>query len=331
MEIVEFDRFGPPPDVLECKEREDPVAGPGYILIRMLRMPINPADLLLVEGRYGLKPPPLPCTPGAEGVGVVVGCGDSVVQFNRGDLVAPLAAGLWRSVVACRADQVIRIPPDVDLDQAAMLKANPATAAALVRETQAVAPGLGIIQNAANSAVGKSLAVLAQRAGIPIINVVRRDTAAHEVRATSRATYIVVHDGVDPMALRQAVQSVAPGISLGIGVDAVGGSATNALAACLAPGGTVLNYGLLSGASCQIDPSHLIFRGINLKGFWLPTWFRKAPQDGVAALYTELLDLVRDRTIHTSVEATYPLRSIKDAVRHAARGERGGKVLLSSE
>jgi trans-2-enoyl-CoA reductase len=328
--VIEFNRFGPPADVLECKERDDPVAGPGQILVRMLRMAINPADLLLVEGRYGPKLPALPCTPGAEGAGVVVACSESVDQFRPGDIVAPLASGLWRSLIACRADQVIRIPSDVSLEQAAMLKANPATAAALVREAQAAAPGLGIIQNAANSAVGKSVFVMAARARIPIVGVVRREAAADEILATSPDARIVVHDDQDPVSLQQLVRSAAPDISLGVGMDAIGGSATNALATCLAPGGRVLNYGLLSGAPCQIDPSHLIFRGITLAGFWLPTWFRKASPENVTALYSELLDLIRDGTVHTPVEATYALRSIKDAVRHAAREGRGGKILLSA-
>jgi len=262
---------------------------------------------------------------------VVEACGASVEHVQPGDIVAPLAGGLWRSLVVCRADQVIRIPPDVDLEQAAMLKANPATAAALVQEAKASAPSLGIIQNAANSAVGKSLLVLATRAGIPIVSVVRRDAAADEIRGSSPDACIVVHDGQDPTSLRQSVQSVAPGITLGIGVDAIGGSATNALASCLAPGGRVLNYGLLGGTPCHIDPSHLIFRGITLAGFWLPTWFRKASRDSIAALYSELLDLVRDGTIRTPVQATYALREIKEAIRHAAREERGGKIMLSTD
>ena len=152
-----------------------------------------------------------------------------------------------------------------------------------------------------------------------------------EIRGASPDARIVVHDGQDPKSLRQSVQSVAPGITLGIGVDAIGGSATNALAACLVPGGRVLNYGLLGGIPCHIDPSHLIFRGITLAGFWLPTWFRRASRDSVAALYSELLDLVRDGTIRTPVRATYGLRDIKEAVRHAAREERGGKILLSTD
>ena len=156
MDVIEFERFGPAADVLECKERDDPIAGQGQILVRMLRMPINPADLLLTEGRYGSKPPALPCTPGAEGVGVVVASNEFVDQFQPGDIVAPMAGGLWRSLVVCRADQVIRIPSDVDLEQAAMLKANPATAAALVHEAKLAAPGLGIIQNAANRPSAKA-------------------------------------------------------------------------------------------------------------------------------------------------------------------------------
>jgi len=66
--------------------------------VRMLAAPINPADINMAEGVYGIKPP-LPAIAGNEGVGVVEACGDSVQSLKVGDWVIPVdaAQGTWRS------------------------------------------------------------------------------------------------------------------------------------------------------------------------------------------------------------------------------------------
>jgi len=66
--------------------------------VRMLAAPINPADINMAEGVYGIKPP-LPAIAGNEGVGVVEACGESVQSLKVGDWVVPAdaAQGTWRS------------------------------------------------------------------------------------------------------------------------------------------------------------------------------------------------------------------------------------------
>ena len=50
----------------------------GQVLVRMHAAPCNPADLLYLEGRYGIDRP-LPATPGFEGAGVVVASGGGLL------------------------------------------------------------------------------------------------------------------------------------------------------------------------------------------------------------------------------------------------------------
>ena len=66
--------------------------------VRMLAAPINPADINMAEGVYGIKPP-LPAIAGNEGVGIVEACGDLVQTLEVGDWVIPAdaAQGTWRS------------------------------------------------------------------------------------------------------------------------------------------------------------------------------------------------------------------------------------------
>jgi len=184
-----------------------------------------------------------------------------------------------------------------------------------------------VIQNAANSSVGQNICRLAAHRKIRTINVVRRMEAG---RTASEAggDIILVHDGADAQRLAHEAREAAKGAPIKLAIDAVGGSTTNALAACVADGQRVVNYGLLSGNACEIDPYHLVFRGLTLSGFWLATWFRAAGKPKVSALYARLAGLLADGTIGSKIAATYPLERYADAVRHAARGGRDGKVLF---
>src|SRR5438874_3036954 len=78
MRAVVFDRFGDPAEVLQVRELPTPEPGPGQVRVRMLAVPINPSDLLVVRGEYGRRPL-LPATPGFEGVGVVEATGGGLL------------------------------------------------------------------------------------------------------------------------------------------------------------------------------------------------------------------------------------------------------------
>ena len=100
------------------------------------------------------------------------------------------------------------------------------------------------------------------------------------------------------------------------------------LADCLAEGGTVVNYGLLSGQPCQLGAHHTIFKGITLTGFWLQKALTAMARPDVEALYADLAARIADGTLRVEVEATYPIEEIKAALAHAERAGRSGKILV---
>ncbi len=327
MRAVRHERFGDPATVLTCVDLPDPPPpGPGEVSVDMLAMAINPADLLTVEGRYGVVPP-LPHVPGAEGVGRIAAVGPGVANLSVGDLVAPLAGSAWVERMTVKAASVIVLPAGTDPLQAAMIKANPATAEVLLTDLAPLGEGDWVLQNAANSAVGQYLCQLARLRGIRTMNVVRRPEAARAV-AEVGGDVILVHDGASPGDLAREVEQATNGAPVRLALDAVGGHATNALAACIADGGRVVTYGLLSGKPCEVDAGHLVFRGVTLSGFWLAPWFRTAGRDRIADLYAKLVGLLADGALSAPIAATYPLDQVKEAVAHAARSARHGKVLL---
>jgi trans-2-enoyl-CoA reductase len=326
MKAVRFSTFGPGHEVAELVDVPEPAApGPGEVLLEIERASINPADLLMFEGRYGAAPPKLPVWAGGEGVARVLQAGEGVTHLKPGDRVLALLAarGNWRARTVANAARLFALP-DADLDQLAMLGVNPPTAWLMLHDFATLAQGDWVIQNAANSGVGQAVIQFARRLGWRTVNVVRRDAQAEALRRIGADVVLV--DGPD---LAARVAEATGGALPRLGIDAVAGEATRRMARTLGEGGTIVNYGLLSGEPCTIDPADVVFRDVALRGFWLARWFARAPLERQHSLYRRLAGAIADGTLHVEVEAVYPLERIREALAHAARPSRGGKVLLA--
>ena len=248
----------------------------------------------------------------------------AVAHVKPGDRVLLPGPGTWRARFKTAAKMVFALPEGVDPQQLAMLRVNPPTAWLMLHDYVAPKPGQWVIQNAANSGVGHCLIRFAREAGAKTVNVVRRAELADELRAFGAD--VVLTDGPD---LDARVRDAIGGGALPLAIDAVGGSATERLARCLDDGGTVVNYGALSGEACMLDVRETIFRDVSLRGFWLRRWFMQTPPEKIAALYRDLAARLGDGRLAVEVEAVYPIRRIKEALAHAARGGRKGKILVS--
>ncbi len=323
MKAVSFAAFGVPSEVATCIEVPD-VGAPGddEIVVEVEAFPINPVDLLTIQGLYAGRPA-LPATPGAESVGRVAAIGKSVEGLQPGDRVVNLGRDNWVQRLKIKAAQAIKVPSDGDVLQQAMLKVNPATALLMLRNFVELAPGDWVIQDAANSGVGTCLIRLAKAAGIRTVNVVRRESLIDPLQAIGAD--VVVVDSED---LAARVAQATAGAAIKLAVDAVAGETCQRLAQCLAEGGTVVNYGLLSGRPCTVAASDLVFRGITLTGFWLSRHLSLAPRPAIETLYQDLSQRLSDGELHVPVEATYSIDEIQAALAHAARDGRSGKILV---
>lgn len=326
MLATRFATFGPPEKVIELFDEADPgEPGPGEVIVDTEFVPINPADLLNLEGRYGASKPKLPMTPGAEGVGRIAKVGEGVKHVKVGDRTLLPGPGCWRARAKTSAKAVFALPAGVDPQQLSMLRVNPPTADLMLNTFVPPQAGHWVIQNAANSGVGHCLIRLAKRAGVKTVNVVRREELVAPLKAYGADVVLV--DGPDLAArVRDAIG--ASGV-LPLAIDAVGGDGTLRLAQSIDDGGTVVNYGLLSGEPCRVDARETVFRDITLRGFWLRSWFVKTPPAEIGARYQALAALVADGTLAVAVEKVYPAKDFAAALAHAGRGGRGGKILVS--
>jgi NADPH:quinone reductase-like Zn-dependent oxidoreductase len=324
MKRVDIDRYGAPEDVARCVDVAD-VGAPaaGEVVFDVLAFPINPADVSFCRGTYRLRPP-LPATPGAECVGRVTAVGAGVTHVQAGDLVINLQRENWAQRRRVKGDDVIALPAGIDLRQAAMVRINPPTALLLLADFVELKPGDWVIQNVANSAVGRLVIRLARARGVRTVNVVRRAALFDELAALGGDACVV--DGPD---VADAVKAQTRGASIRLGFDAVSGRATARLSACLGDGGVLVNYGSMSGEDPVMARAGLIGGGQTLAGFILGRGLATRSLAQVRALYGELAGQVVKGYLTAPVEKIYPIEEITAALVHAQRGERSGKILVA--
>ncbi|TXL70913.1 zinc-dependent alcohol dehydrogenase family protein [Vineibacter terrae] len=324
MKQVLLDSYGVPQGVARCAEVPDVGApGPGEVVFDVLLFPINPADVWFCRGSYRLKPP-LPSTPGAECIGRVTAVGSGVSHVKAGDLVINLQRENWAQKRRVKGDDVIAVPPGLDLKQAAMLRINPPTALLMLTDMTDLKPGDWVVQNVANSAVGRLVIPLAKARGLKTVNVVRRASLFADLKALGADACVV--DGPD---LADRVAAATGGAPVRLGLDAVSGAATARLAACVADGGVVCNYGAMSGEDPTVSRSDLIYRGLNLTGFMLGRFMARRSLAQIRDIYADLGRQLLDGRLSAPVEKIYAIDDIKEALVRAQEGERSGKILVA--
>ncbi|MEX2221350.1 MAG: zinc-dependent alcohol dehydrogenase family protein [Candidatus Rokuibacteriota bacterium] len=324
MKQVRLERYGAPADAVRCVDVPDvgaPVAG--EVVFDVLAFPINPADLSMCRGTYRLRPA-LPAGIGAECVGRVTAVGAGVTHVMPGDRVINLQRENWTQRRRVTGDDVIPVPPGLDGLQAAMLRINPPTALLLLSDIVALAPGDWIIQNVANSAVGRFVIRLARARGVRTVNVVRRESLFDELTALGADVCVV--DGPE---LADTVKARSGGASLRLGIDAISGRATARISACVGEGGVVCNYGSMSGEDPAMPRGKLVGDGQTLVGFILGRALATRSLAEIRAIYAELGEQIRQGRLTAPVEKVYAIDDIQTAVAHAERGERGGKILVA--
>src|ERR1700757_5201834 len=318
MHAAQLTAYGNPVESLESVDLPEPAApSPNQVRIGVEFSPLNPSDLLLARGIYGIRPA-LPSVIGGEGVARVIAAGTGVENVKVGDRVlAPLSSFTWRERMVVPASGLFALPPGADPQQLSMLAINPPTAALLLSEYVNLKPGEWVVQNSANSSVGRWVIAFAKTRGLKTVNIVRRPELVTELKAIGGDVVVV-----DSPAISKEIKSAVGQAELRLALDGVSGPATGVLAATLSPHGTLVSYAAMSLGPMSISPLEVIFKPLTVRGFWVghpESAAKSAPAVKQAA------EMIASGRVHIPVAAIYALSSIKEAVAHA---ERGGKILL---
>ena len=324
MKAIQIDTFGNPAEVVRVVDIPDvgtPAAG--EVVIAVEASPINQYDLLMIAGGYGYRPQ-LPAIVGTEAAGRVVWVGAGVKHLKEGDrTLVPFLHPSWSERVKTGAPWLRPLPPG-DINQFAMMGVNPPTAYLLLTDIVKLPRGSWVIQNGANSGVGRAIVAIAKSLGLRTVNIVRRHEVVEEMKALGGD--VVVVDGSD-VAKRVAAETGSAPIALAL--DGVGDTSPMNLMDCLSESGVLVSYGGTSRKPMVVHPDSFIFKRQTVRGFWLYYWYQSATPGEITAMFDHLTPLVAAGTIATPVAATYRFEQVREAVARAAQS--GGKVLLTPE
>ncbi|MFD8216696.1 zinc-dependent alcohol dehydrogenase family protein [Streptomyces sp. NPDC059697] len=317
MLAIHLTQFGEPERSLKVVDVPEPSApAAGQALIQVEYAPLDHHDLLLAKGVYPVRPE-LPSAIGNEGAGTVLAVGPGVTRIRPGDTVLlPFGTFAWSEQVLAEAAKLTAVDRSISLEQAAMLTINPTTGGLLV-ESRDLPAGSWVVQNAANSGVGRSVIAFAKERGLRTINIVRREELVTELEELGAD--IVLIDSPDVAVRVRAAIDAYPVL---LGLDGVSGKATSLLLDVLTDGALLVVYGYMSGEPFTPDRHALKAKNITTSEFWMY-------QDEYLPRHPDLgAESARLVAAGKLTLPSAPVYKAKDFTEALAFGEKNGKVLL---
>ena len=254
MRAIWLHEFGGP-EVLVAGDADDPVAGPGQVVVDVAFANITFVETQFRATGQGPFAGELPMIPG-NGVGGVVaalGAGADPGLTGRRVVTSTGGRGGYAERVAVDAAAVIPVPDGLPLDAAVALLADGRTATMLIR-AGAPRPGERVLVEAAAGGVGTLLVQLARAAGATVVAAAggeRKLAVARELGAD-----VVVDYAADGWAERAGALDVV--------FDGVGGAVARAAFGRLRRGGRMVSFGLASGAWADVADAEAEAAGVTL-------------------------------------------------------------------
>lgn len=323
------DRYGGP-EVLVLRTVDDPVPGPGEVLVRVRAAALNAADWHLMRGdphivraldrrTFGWRCPKQPIR-GRDVAGVVAALGPGVTAWAVGDeVVGELPdEGGFAELVAAPAEAFARKPAEVSFESAAALPLAGTTALTGLRDA-GLAAGHRLLVNGASGGVGTYAVQVGAALGAEV-------TAVCSARNADQARAL----GADHVVDYGSADFAAAGERYDVVLDLVGNRSLADLRRALAPEGTlVLSGGGTSDGGSLLGPMRL----------FLVAWLRSRsarPQrlsifraEPSAAAVSELLAMVTAGTLRPVVDRTWPLAELPEAMRYLEEEHARAKVVVT--
>lgn len=177
------------PEVLTLVDLPIPTPKPNEAVVQIKAAGVNFIDVYFREGRY---PAPLPFVSGQEAAGVVTDVGSDVKLVKPGDRVAYTSVlGSYAEYAAVPEGRLVKIPDELDFDQAAAAMLQGMTAHYLSHSTYKLQSGEAALVHAAAGGVGLLLVQMAKTIGARVIGTVGTHEKAQLAREAGADECIV--------------------------------------------------------------------------------------------------------------------------------------------
>jgi NADPH2:quinone reductase len=294
------------------------------VLIETRAVGCNFPDILMVQGKYQVKPP-LPFSPGHEIAGVVAEVGSGVAGLQPGDrVVANLEWGGYAERAVTAAARVYRIPDAMPFDEASAIFVVYQTGyCALVRRA-ALQPGEWLLVHGAAGGVGLAAVQLGKALGARVIATA--GTAAKLEVARQAGADILIDYGTEDWIER--VKAVTGGEGADVIYDPVGGDVFDGSTKCIAFEGRLLTIGFAGGRIPSLAINRVLLKNFSVVGVhW--GYYQRRGSPLVGEWMDAILKFYDAGRIRPVIFRAYPLRDAAAALHALASREAYGKVVLT--
>ncbi len=309
--------------VLTLADVEDPVAGPGEVLLDVVATAVNRADLLQRMGFY--EPPPGASRyPGLECSGRIAALGEGVAGWAVGDEVcALLSGGGYASKVAVPAGQLLPVPSGLSLVEAAALPEVVCTVWSNVFLLAALQPGEVFLVHGGTSGIGTMAIQLAVRHGARVLCTVGSSEKAEAAEAlgAERAIRYREEDFVE------VVRDVAGGAD--VILDNMGASYLPRNVKALRTGGRLVVIGLQGGVKGELDLGALLGKRAAVHATSLRARPAAEKATIVEAVLAGVWPAVEAGEVRPVVDRVLTLEQVREAHEVLEASTHVGKVVLT--
>ena len=312
------------PEVLTLVDLPVPTPKPNEALVQIKASGVNFIDVYFREGRY---PAQLPFTDGQEASGVVTDVGSEVTNVQRGDRVAYTSAlGSYAEYAAVPASRLVKIPDELDFEQAAAAMLQGMTAHYLLNSSYQLKNGETALIHAAAGGVGLLLVQMAKKIGARVIGTAGTPEKAQLARDAG-ADEVVIYTEAD---FETETRRLTNGEGVHVVYDGVGKDTFEKGLNVLRPRGYMVLFGGSSGA---VPPFDLI--KLSQKGSLYVTRptlnHYTAAREELEWRANDVLQMIVRGELKLRIHRVYPLEEAQQAHRDLEGRKTTGKLLLATD
>jgi NADPH:quinone reductase-like Zn-dependent oxidoreductase len=321
------------PETLELAEIEDPMPGPGQLLVRVKACAINYPDVLIIEDKYQFKPP-RPFAPGGEIAGIVEALGEGVQGWSVGDrLIAMLGHGGLSEKVVVPAALALRLPPERSFEEGSALILTYATSIHALLDRGKLKEGETLLVLGAAGGVGLAAVELGKAFGARVVAGVSSEEKAQAARAAGADEVLVYprgpFDKEGSKALAQMFKDAVGAQGADVVYDPVGGDYAEPALRSIAWEGRYLVVGFPAGIP-KLPLNLTLLKSCDVCGVFWGAFAARDPKANAAHTET-LFRLWAEGRIAPKVSRTWPLEQGGEAIAHMAARQAVGKLVVTMD
>jgi NADPH2:quinone reductase len=315
--------LGEPEKVLRLESVPVPTPGPGRVLIRVRAIGCNFPDILIVQGKYQVKPP-LPFSPGLEAAGEIVAVGDGVTSLRPGQRVQALMSfGAYAEYVVAEAADTWVMPDEMPFSNGAALGVVYQTSYSALTTRASLEAGETLLVHAAAGGVGLAAVQIGKALGARVIATAGSPEKLEIARAAG-ADVLIDYRREDFVA---RVLAETQGRGADVIYDSVGGDTFDASTKCVAFEGRILVVGFAGGRIADVATNRILLKNISIVGVHWGLYRQKAPAL-VDEWASRVFALYRAGKIKPLIFAEVPLADAIKALAALGARDTYGKVVL---